>query len=122
MVARASAPRVVRRLVIVPDADERVLLMYRLEIGVETVVLVTSTVVVEREDLVCRIERAVHPVLAVAILVDVVAQVHDEIEVGVFGDVPVHVEVPVRVIRAAHHAEAQARGFARRRRLRAASE
>ncbi len=122
VVARAIPPGIVGRLVVVPHADEGVLLVRGLKIGVEAVVLVAAPVVFEREDLVRRIHRAVLAILAVPILVDVIAQVQHEIEVRLFGDMAIHVEIAVRVVRAAHHAEAEAVDGPGRRRACAARQ
>ena len=105
--------RVVRELVIVPGDDHRVARVERGEIGIEPVVRVATAIVGEREDLVRRVVAAQRAVGPVAVLVDVVAQVHDGVDVAL-GDARVRVEEAVRVAGAAREGEADGARAARR--------
>jgi hypothetical protein len=78
--------------------------MGRLQLGVGLVLGVTAAVVGQGDDLMWRIVRPVQAPIGLvavgaraAVLVDVVAQVHDRVEAVEFGDLAVGVEVAVRV-------------------------
>src|SRR5699024_9361244 len=83
-------------------------------------------VVGERDGLVGGFVDAYRPartgVAAVLVLVDVVAQVHDRVQVAAFGEVPVAGEVPGLPVRTRAHAQTQSvhRGAGRRGRTGAA--
>src|SRR5690606_10243401 len=78
--------------------------------GVGLVEGVPAPVVGQRDDLVLGIEGSVDPergVAAVAVLVEVVAEVEDRVEVVAGGEVPVGAEPPALVVAAGHHPEAE---------------
>ena len=105
VILRAAGPRVVGRLVVVPSRDQWVHCVHRQRAGVALVLRVALAVVGERHGLVARLVDPVEPatgvgtVAVLAVLVDVVAEVHDDVDVRVVGDRLVAVEVAERVVR-----------------------
>mmetsp|Transcript_10044 Transcript_10044/g.40916 ORF Transcript_10044/g.40916 Transcript_10044/m.40916 type:complete len:571 (+) Transcript_10044:803-2515(+) len=120
VVLGAALPAVVGGFVVVPDRDQRMLAVHGLGVGVALVLGVALAVVGQRDDLVGRLGRAHIAVLAGAVFVDVVAQVHDQVEVGPRRDAPVGIEIAVGVVGAADDREAQAGHIRGRQRLGAA--
>src|SRR5262249_42726430 len=102
---------VVGELVVVPDRDDRRLVVQGLEVGVGLVTGVPDTVVGERDDLVGRgvraDDRAAGPVLTALVLVDVVTQVQPCVQVSAGGEVAVGREVAGLPVGAGDHAETQ---------------
>ncbi len=121
VVLRALEPGVVGRLVVVPRADERDGAVQGLQVRVGLVERVPTAVVRERHDLVRRVGLAhddvllAHGVLAGAVLVDVVAEVQDDVDL-LLREVAVGAEVAGLVVGAGHDAEAHPRGCGVRRR------
>ena len=120
VVLRAIRPRVVRGLVVIPDRDQRMLAVHRLRVRIALVLRVPRAVVGERDDLDRRLGRAGAAVLRGAVFVDVVAEVHHQVEVGAGGDAGIGVEVAVGMVAAAHYREAQGADRPERQGLRAA--
>ena len=111
VVLGAAGPGVVGHLVVVPGDHPRHQGVQGLEVGVGLVLGVPDPVVGQGEDLVRGLGRAdrVAPVgeLAGAVLVDVVAEVHDETDVVALGQVPVRAEVAGLPVAARDHPEPQ---------------
>ena len=76
------------------------------QIGFRLVQGMPAAVVVQRQHLVRRIDIAGITVLAVAVLVDVVAQMNDQVDVVAIGNFLVNVEVAMRVVGARHDGNA----------------
>jgi hypothetical protein len=119
---RAARPGAVGELVVVQRGDDRDRSMERLDVGVAVVLPVARPVLVERAALAERIEVAADAGpgrLAlgrdVGGLVDVVAEVEQEVEVVALGDPPVGVEVARVVLRAGAGREAQPIGVGAQR-------
>ncbi len=117
MVLGPFPPGVVGHLVIVPHRHEGVLPVDLLQVRVALVLGVTSTIVLEGDDLVARHARAAYrsarAVFALGVLVDVVAQVDDEVQIGALRDARVDVEEAEGIVRARHHRGAEPLGGAR---------
>ena len=96
---------------IVPDGDERVLLVDGLEVGVRAVLRIAGAVVGEDQGFVGGLDVAAEAGVATEavapVFIDVVAEVEDGSEVFAFGDARVGVEVALGVVGARHDAEAQ---------------
>ena len=110
MVVRAVEVRVVGELVVVPDAQHRVLAVELLQIGIAAVLRVPRSVVVRRERLVRWLVGARQIRIVVgpgAVLVDVVAEVDDGVDVVATRHLRVAGEEAEREVRAAHDAEAK---------------
>ena len=97
VVVRAAGPGVVGELVVVPDRDDRRLVVQGLQIRVGLVLAVPGAVVGERDDLVGgRVradDRAAGRVLAGLVLVDVVAEVQPGVQVATGREMAVRGEV-----------------------------
>ncbi len=112
VVLRAGCGRVVGDLVIVPDRRDRLRRAQREEVGVRVILPVAAIIIVERDDLVIRIEGAAGErqfgsrVLVVPIFVNVVAGVQHEIDVLARGKMAVSVEIAEAVIGARNEADA----------------
>ena len=105
VVLGAVAPRVVTEIVVVPDRHHRVAQVQRLGIGIGAQLGEASAVVVLGDR---RVRRFVVPrALLAGVLVDVVAQVQDEVDLP-FGERSVDAERRHRVAGAAHRADADA--------------
>src|SRR4029450_6970614 len=111
VVLRPAAPHVDGHLVVVPRDDPRYGGVQGVQVGVVLVERVPGPVLGPRDGLVRGLGLADHGAagveLAGAVLVDVVAQVHDHVEVPALGQVPVGGEVAGLPVRAAHHAHSQ---------------
>jgi len=103
MVLRPTDPAVIGDFVIVPDTDERCTRVRRLHIGIGLHLRMAPAIVVELHDLVRRIGQPVQfatDVRAItlrAIFVDIVAKVHDRVELRQGGHVGIGVEQPAGI-------------------------
>src|SRR3546814_5508634 len=103
VVAGATGPGVVGDLVVIDGGDERVALVQGAQVGVGLVEGVAPSVVLEGHDLVARVVASTDVAPgAEAALVEVVAEVDDQVEVVALGPVPVGRGVPVLVVAARH--------------------
>ena len=101
---RPVAPRVVTEVVVVPDGHHRMTEVQRLGIGIGTHLGQAPSVVVERHRLVGRLVSPVS--VRTSLLVDVVAEVQDEIDLAL-GQRPVHAERRFGEVRTTDRAEAE---------------
>ncbi len=113
MVLRATRPRVVRSLVVVPDHDPRHFCVQRLQVRVGLVLRVPDAVVGETHDLVSGLVRPDAPAtgdgeLPGRVLVQIVAEVHHGVEIVACGEVAVGGEEAAFPVGARDDTEAQA--------------
>ena len=110
VVLGASGVGVVGRLMVVPGTDPRQVEMRGLQVRIGLVLAVPGPVVGQRHDLVQRVvgahDAGAPTEFCSAVLVDVVAQMHDGVEPWLSREVPVGTEVTGFPVGARHHAEA----------------
>ena len=102
----AVFPGVVADFVIVPDPDHRVLAMQFLQVLVGAVLRVALAVVGERDDFAWRLVRP--HAIGLAVLVNVVAEVHHGLQVAALGHAAIGVKIAGDVIRAGDEGQPQA--------------
>ena len=111
VVFRAVHPGVVGDLVVVPHGDHGRGGVQRLQVGIGPVLGMARAVVGQAQDLVGRLgqaaqrRRVARGVAALAVFVEVVAQVHGGVQVAAPGGIGVHVEVAGRVVGAREHGQ-----------------
>lgn len=106
MVFRAAAPSVVCAFVVVPDDDEGIILVQAAQVGVEFVLRMPETVVLQVQDFVeGKMSARIDAVAAT--FVDVVAEVQDGVHVIALRQDPIGIEPAARIVGAGHHAKAQ---------------
>ena len=118
MILGAAAPGVIGELVIVPLRHDGIDLVHPLQIGVGAVAGVAQMVVTDGQQFACRVQHATRHdrlgvgVRALRVFVDVVADMHDDVEVAALTGVRVGIEPAKAEIRAGHEAEPESRSLA----------
>ena len=98
VVAGATAPGIIGRLVIIPDADHRVLALQGLHVRVTAILGVALAIVLQGFELVVRHMRA-PDFASAAVLVDEVAEVKHRVQVLAGSHVPIGREVAGGIVR-----------------------
>ena len=112
---------IVSRLMIIPDGDKRMLLMYRPQIGVKAILRIAGAVIFQGHQLLIRKviafsgvaqgRVAVEVATGGGVLVNVIAQVNDGIQIGPLGYFLISTEVARLVVTARDNCEPKAVRF-----------
>ena len=125
MVLCAMLPAVIGDFMIVPLRDHRPHLVQTLQIGIGTVALIAQAIVHERQDLIARPDRPARQsfcsgwVFANLIFVEIIAQMHDQVQIVARAGGGIGVEPAEGQVGTAEHAHTKFGGFSIGQRARA---